>query len=190
MEKLYNHVRLYVKETFLHRNGGYNINYNSHTSIVALCKKHQILRMVMSTAVAKLLKQKYQSSNENQRAGDLLINENMEEANSTVISVSTNSLFHILYLLVHSVKSKRVFDSAIDIFFREFTHDDFFDMLKLYDVLLSRYESTESFIMSYLVILKYYVEKILLPSLVHETYKYEISTNIANLPILILKRRV
>ena len=48
----------------------------------------------------------------------------------------------------------------------DFLFNDFVNIFEIYNVLLSRYEASESFYVSYLVVLKYYIENIILGSIV------------------------
>ena len=63
------------------------------------------------------------------------------------------------------MKSKDIFDNAIGTFFHQFMFNDFVNIFEIYNVLLSRYEASESFYVSYLVVLKYYIENIILGSI-------------------------
>ena len=173
MDKLYRLARQYVTYNLLHsasyggRQKGDDVNNNnSRTNVISqLCKKHQILRMVISETVVKYMKR--ESKDGINSGGQTNSASGSKKAEQAVpFSASADSLFDILHLLVYSVKSKDIFDNAIGTFFHQFMFNDFVNIFEIYNVLLSRYEASESFYVSYLVVLKYYIENIILGSIV------------------------
>ena len=106
MDKLYRLARQYVTYNLLHsasyggRQKGDDVNNNnSRTNVISqLCKKHQILRMVISETVVKYMKR--ESKDGINSGGQTNSASGSKKAEQAVpFSASADSLFDILHLL-------------------------------------------------------------------------------------------
>ena len=122
-------------------------NDDDGTKVIAeLCKRHASLRTLIAQSVSEYMDSKKRLPN---------------EKNQSSPTEDAGGLFQILHLLLNSCRSNKVFDSCVTKFFQCFDGRDFIDFFCGYDALLSRYKGSETFFVSFMVVLRFYLEYVI-----------------------------
>ena len=140
MDKLHRQAVLFVKQILENRE---SLSDDMETNddggrkvIVELCKRHASLRMLIAQSVSEYMDSK-----------KLLPNENSQFSPTE----DAGGLFQILHLLLNSCRSNKVFDNCVTKFFQCFDGKDYIHFFCRYDALLSWYEGSETFFVSFMV---------------------------------------